>query len=372
MGTIYTPSGEKLGKKILVLTIHHFIHNYSLRAGGAERLVSRLHEGLLNAGYDSRIVSLVDQKDNLLPKTHCLRLNSPYSIFAVWKIYSYLRSCIQPGDIVHVHLFPTVLFLAVLRPFFAKSVKFIYTEHSTDNRRRNKWWGYQLDRLIYKAYDWIIAISDGTKEALINWQPQLRHKVKVIPNGARLHFQNPLKRVEKDEIRIISIGNLRKAKNYETALYAIKKLDSKRIHYHIAGRGDLKDHLIQKINELDISGQVHLEGFVDDIPTFLKSADIFLMPSTWEGFGLSAVEAMNASLPIVISNVPGLNAFISSENPAGILIDPQNPETIAEALQTLINAPKLRNDMGRNGYSQSLSYSESKVVSGYAEFYREI
>ena len=80
---------------------------------------------------------------------------------------------------------------------------------------------------------------------------------------------------------------------------------------------------------LGLEGKVRFLGHVDDVRGLLKKADIFLIPSRWEGFGLAAVEAMNAGLPVIASDVAGLREIVGRTPPSGLLVNPEKPGEIA-------------------------------------------
>jgi glycosyltransferase involved in cell wall biosynthesis len=124
--------------------------------------------------------------------------------------------------------------------------------------------------------------------------------------------------------------------------------------------------------ELGIESKVHFLGHVDSIPDLLAGADIFLMPSNWEGFGLSAVEAMNASLPLVVSNVPGLREIVNGGPACALLVDPESPEAIAAGLRQLLVSPALRGQFGKNAFKQAQNFSINSMVESYINLYDEL
>ncbi|TOK95036.1 glycosyltransferase, partial [Vibrio parahaemolyticus] len=83
-------------------------------------------------------------------------------------------------------------------------------------------------------------------------------------------------------------------------------------HLHLAGDGDRKASLQRLAQSLNVSPRVHFHGVVSDIPLFLSDMDIYVQSSHVEGFGLAAVEAMAAGLPVLSSNVPGLDEVTGS------------------------------------------------------------
>ena len=96
---------------------------------------------------------------------------------------------------------------------------------------------------------------------------------------------------------------------------------------------------------------VRLLGFRDDVPAVLSAADIFVMPSRREGFGLSAAEAMAASLPVVAADVVSLNEIIR-HGKTGFVVPSEDPHALADAIERLAKNPKLREQMGLTAFSR--------------------
>ena len=147
----------------------------------------------------------------------------------------------------------------------------------------------------------------------------------------------------------------------------IKELN---FEYWIAGSGELEDELKNQVERLGLQNKVKFLGYVRDIPSLLKKGDIFLIPSQWEGFGLAAVEAMNASLPSVVSIVPGLGDLIKEDGEDAFLVAPYDKNFIAQRLAQLINNKELRQEMGKKAFAQSLKFSSDKMVKSYLTFYK--
>ena len=355
------------------MTIHHIINDYNLAHGGAQRLAIDLHKGGLQAGLSSKLLGLSNDPNYNIEESKSFKYKSVYNLFIPLKIWYYFKKEVNNEDLVHVHLFPAIFLVSILKIFnLIPKCKLILTEHSTTNNRRNKFWGRMIDYLTYKSYDKIIAISTGTAEAFLKWQPFMKEKVQIINNGAHLTFDNCIVRKQKQTPIIISVGRLHIHKNYKTALNAISKIKELNFEYWIAGIGDLETKLKEQVNELGLSKKVKFLGYISDIPILLKKCDIFLIPSQWEGFGLAAVEAMNASLPCVISNVPGLGDLIKDDGEDAFLVAPSNENIIAQRLTKLIENKELRDEMGEKAFAHSLNFSVYKMIDHYTDLYKKI
>lgn len=353
------------------MRIHHIISDYSLYTGGAQRLARDLHIGLRNRNIESYMLGIMVQKDHEVEGAKSLGLGGQYGLRAFRGIYQYMVKNVRPNDIVHVHLFPPLLYVTLLSMLRKFKCHFVCTEHSTYNRRRGTLLGRILDTIIYSGYERIVGISEGVEQELLNWRPELNGKTSVILNGVDLSFTRETYREIKERLKVLSVGNLRFAKNYDNALKAVALLKNLDFEYHIAGKGEFEEDLVQLCQELGLEKKVRFLGYVESTQELLASADIFLMPSRWEGFGLAAVEAMNASLPLVVSNVVGLREIVDCDPPCAIFVDPESPESIAEGIRELILSPELRLQLGKNAFDPAQKFSIDQMVENYINFYDE-
>lgn len=352
------------------MQIHLVTNSYSLRSGGAEKLVRQLHQALLARGCSSRLLGLEQQPDPREPGAVSMSLGSAYNPLAFLRLWRYVSREVGPADVVHGHLFPTVFYLSLLRLLGVLRSPAIMTEHSTWNRRRGSRWGMFIDRITYRGFDRIFTISAGARSALLAWQPALGKRCSVIYNGVAASHDAPVVRPSTERPMILSVGNLKPGKNYPAMLRAMAKLDDLSFEYRVAGQGPLQGELDNLVQTLGLAGKVRLLGRVEDIGPLLDRADIFLMASTWEGFGLAAVEAMQASLPLVISDIPGLAEIDNDAPPCSIKVDAGSEQSIADALRTLLTSPQTRQTLGAAGFKRARRFTLDAMVTSYLHEYR--
>lgn len=353
----------------LRMAIHQIINSHGLSSGGAERLASRLHLSLSERGFQVRLIGLLKDLDAL----------NPYSWKALLGVLKILKDSVQSEDIVHAHLSPAIIYCAIGKLLLRKHFHLVMTEHNTHNNRRGTFKGKLVDSFVYRMMDHVICISEGTKRSLNDWMPVTKSKSIVIPNGVPLNFDRIPQRSESGTLQIVSVGRLHKQKNYDTSLKALAivnhQLNSANglsIRYCIAGKGNLETELKSLAQELGITQYVEFLGHVSDVPALLAKSDIFLMPSRWEGFGLAAVEAMNAGLPVIASHVEGIRELVEGDDPAGLLVDPESVDSIATAIIRLVKSSGDRESFARNGFARSRQYSEERMVQGYLDLYKRL
>lgn len=356
----------------MAMRVIQVINHFGLERGGAERLALGLHQALRDRGIDARIFALESCETDGLEGAESLGFASPYDPRAALVLGRRLAALLRPGDVVHAHLFPASAHVAALRATGRITVPCLFTEHNTWNRRRGRALGKILDRAIYGRFELICAISEGTREALVSSYPSLEKRCRVVLNGSVLRFSTPILRDSRPRITVVSAGRLVPQKNYPAAIRALALVEGDNWRYLILGEGPERSRLEAMIKDLGLSERVELRGYVSDVGPTLQEADIFLIPSSWEGFGLAAVEAMNAALPLVVSDVPGLREVVGTDEACALLVNPDDPQTIADALKLLAASAERRHAMGAVGFPRAANFSMQKMTDHYLLCYRTV
>jgi glycosyltransferase involved in cell wall biosynthesis len=133
-------------------------------------------------------------------------------------------------------------------------------------------------------------------------------------------------------------------------LKAIALLRSRglKVKSFVGGEGPLRAELEKQVVSDGIKGMVEFLGFVADVPRFLASIDIFVMPSLYEGLGVAALEAMAAGKPVIASRVGGLAESIVDDE-TGLLVPSHQATALADAIARLTGAPEKAREMGNRG-----------------------
>ena len=351
------------------MRVHQIINDIDLDSGGAQKLALQLHKYLSDLNLTSFLVGISKNKIPNKGKIFYTKLKTPYSLKYFIFLYKYMKSNVKDHDIIHVHLFPSILYISIFKSLglIPKNTRILMTEHNSYNRRRSSVFGKFLDYFIYYQFNQIIAISDGVRNSLSKHINNSK-KIFVIHNGIEIKFKKFQKRKKNKKIRMISVGRLHVQKNYENILLAISKIKELDFEYSILGSGN-KEKYISIINSLEIEDKVKILGFRNDIPEILKKTDIFIMASKWEGFGLAAVEAMNSGLACIYSNVEGLRELFLGNEFDGLKINPSDSDDIAEKIKKLVENYDLRQKLGKNAHDRSKAYSVQKMLEKYLKLY---
>ena len=346
--------------------------------GGAEKLALGLHQRYLKRDHESTLISLAGDERGWTDKgVFSLGFGTPYNPFVLPALLDLKNELdLNKAQIIHAHLFPSQLITGLIREALPMGAQLITTEHSTANRRRGKLLGSLIDRWFYKQFSAIICVSNAAASELAQWIPEASGKLEVIFNGIDLsEFNGKHPPRYTDRKTILSVGRLTEAKNYHAAIEAFSLLRNRSqfdLEYCIAGAGNLESALKNHALELGVSGSVRFLGEVSDISTLMKRADVFFMPSTREGFGLAAVEAMASGLPVVASNLPGIGDVVGRDQHCGILVDPDSPSEMAEALSCLLENDMLSWRMGSSAFKRAGTFSIKITTEKYLELYESI
>jgi glycosyltransferase involved in cell wall biosynthesis len=208
--------------------------------------------------------------------------------------------------------------------------------------------------LIYrylKQYDHFTTASRHLKDALNSFCPFSGDRTTVIPFGVRLSDKTK-KHESKIPIRIIFAKSLQPVYAPQILLEAISIATKKnfKLTLDMYGEGELRDNLQELAVKLNISDIVSFKGWINNeiLYDLYPNYDIMIMPSLSESFGVAALEASSAGLPVIASNIGGVPEVVK-DGVTGILVEPGDPEKLAEAILKLASDVELRKKMGNAG-----------------------
>jgi glycosyltransferase involved in cell wall biosynthesis len=197
----------------------------------------------------------------------------------------------------------------------------------------------------------VTATGARLAEATLPYMPAGK-RVIVVPYGVDLTRFCPQPREERTPVVIGAVSRLSPEKGFEHLLRAVAMLRDRGVDATLvlAGEGPSRPELERLASQLGVAQHVQFLGDLahEDVPAALQAMDIFAMPSTWEGFGVSAVEASAMELPVVASNIHGIPDVVV-DGETGLLVPPREPQALANALERLAGNPELRRRMGAAG-----------------------
>ncbi len=337
-----------------------------MKVGGAQRLLADLLP-ILNGQVECTLLvfKAINSEFSRVVETKGIKieiLNSNLlSPFCVFK----LRSFFKDYDIIHVHLFPTLYWAALAS--MCMSCKLVYTEHSTSNKRRNKWYFKPLEKWIYKRYDRVIAISEPTKIALECWLGKSFHnKVIVCQNGIDLEkYKKKFNKGHHVDYTLMMVSRFVPAKDQDTVIRSLTKIPSN-ISVTFVGDGIRLDICKKLVEDLNLKDRVTFLGSRPDIPELLSQADIGIQSSNWEGFGLTAVEFMAAGKPVIASEVDGLKQVVEG---AGLLFKKGDETDLAAMIVRLYSDKSFYDEIVEKCSNRSKVYDIHLTAEAYLSIY---
>ena len=283
-----------------------------------------------------------------------------------------------PFDVIHAHDWLVAYAAKTLKDSF--KIPIIATIHATE-AGRNSGIHDEVQRYINDT-EWMLTYE--STEVIVNsnyMKNELQRlfglpyeKINVVPNGVNLNLYNG---VEKDynfrrqyaadnEKIILYVGRLVYEKGIQNLIAAMPKVlngyhDSKLI---IAGKGGMIDELRDEVRRLNIENKVYFTGYLNlnQVTKMYKCADVAVFPSTYEPFGVVALEGMLSGTPVVVSDVGGLNEIVQHrEN--GMKSYAGNPNSIADSILELLYNPGLGAEVSRAAKAKvKAQYNWNKIA----------
>jgi glycosyltransferase involved in cell wall biosynthesis len=218
-----------------------------------------------------------------------------------------------------------------------------FSAHSGVASRLYRW----ADRLVRPLTTATICVSNTDRARGLAAQTCTAETTVVIPNAIDVDGA-PASRRERPRPLIVAVGRLKAPKDFLTLVRALALLPGQAFDAAIVGDGPDRAELEAAIEALGIGERVILLGEREDVRQLLAGADIFVLSSASEGLPVSVLEAMAAGLPVVGSHVGGVPELVV-EGETGLLVEAGDPQSLAAALDTLVEDAELRRRMGDAG-----------------------
>lgn len=345
-----------------------------LRLAGAERVVGLLSRGMIEAGHEVTVVSLMplpgDEECSIVPELKACGaevVSLGVAKDAPWRIgrlKNVIRS--EKPDIVHSHLIHANL---TARLFIPKQCPLVNTVHIAE-RRSNKRWHFWLDRLTKNRCTIQTAVSKAVRDfhaPLIGCRSQ---DMPVIYNGIERSL--PLPEQKRLDIKmkwelgslpvIGSVGRLNRQKGYDRLIQTLYDWQGPAIGLLLIGDGSERTALASLAEKLPKNIKPVFTGFRNDASRLAGAFDVFVMPSRYEGFGLTLIEAMSHGLPIVASKADSLPELMKYYD-NGSCIDFSNANAVCHELESALSRPRS---------TGAFPFSSQKMTGEYINLYQNI
>ena len=293
------------------------------------------------------------------------RQTNPFKFLA--SLIKLIRICSSfKPDVIHAHMMSGAIFGKIASILFR--VPLVTTVHNSFDRHS----------LLMRLGDRVVAVSNAERALLIERGYNSKRVVAVLngPNGSPREDWEKIDAETLDGIRpplITTVCGLHRRKGVHDLITGFAEIA--RLHpawkLYVAGDGPDRQALVKLSEDLDISNQVVFLGYVKNPRELLSKADIFVLASYAEPFGLATAEAREAGCAIVATSVGGTPELLDFGK-AGILVKPESPKEIAAALDTLISDPVALRTGRLNSKRGSEYYRVDRLVQDYAKVYASV
>lgn len=361
------------------LSIGVFTHDFFPFIGGQGRHIYQLYQE--NQRYQKTSMTVFSPSKNnlanhvrLFPETGKSKLkNIEYS----WKLNKTFENLIKQYalDVVHIHGGPGGLFL-----FKKLSVPVVYTTHHTYwqqyryiGTQRWKYLLYVLEKQSYALADQIICVSTDTKKILSKYYNVKQQILRYIPNGIGQEKAIASLPSLKKTKNILYVGRIDKRKGVDfliEAMILVKEIDSD-IVLHIVGTGKDKEkyEIFAKKHELPIIFYDHIPD--DELSNLYKKMSVQIVPSIFEGFGISILEGIKQGVPIIATNVDGIRNIIK-HNYSGMLVNYNDHYGLADTIVYLVGNTQLQKKLIANANRELPKYNWQKNYFQTLQIYESI
>lgn len=338
-----------------------------MRAGRARghEMIGVAPDGPLLAGVEGEGFRVIAQPfvRRLSPGTH---LDSFRSLLEMFRR--------EKPDLVHAHM-PISGFLARAAAHRAGVPRIAYTCHGFLFRPPAR----LPQRAATLAMEWLggritnIYLTVSAADAVLARRLRISHHAEAVGNGrdpaifrpdpvARTRIRSPLGTAD-ERVVVLIVSRLVQPKGYPELIEAMRALPEAEL-WVVGERlpSDRGADLAPLFAASGLGPRLKLLGYREDIPAILAAADIFALPSHFEGLPMVLIEAMFAGLPVVASDIPGPREQVL-QGVTGLLVPRADSQALAAALATLAGSPERRAAMGKAGRERALAcYDEEKVL----------
>ncbi len=343
--------------------------------GGAETMCENLTYALRNLGHEVTVVCLFDRPTPISRRMeeagipiHFLDKKLGLDLSMVPKLTKLMKT-LRP-DVVHTHL--DVIKYAAAAARLAGVPKCIHTVHNVAEKEAEG----RVQKCINGTYfrlGWSVpvALSPEVRKTVSDFYGLDLEKIPMVYNGVDLSRCIPKESYEAEKLKLVHVGRFNAQKNHAGLLWAFRQVVDRipDAQLHLLGEGELLEQTQALARELGLEKNIRFLGSQSNIYPHLHEADIFLLPSLYEGMPMTIIEAMGTGLPIVATRVGGVPDMIRDRESG--LLTLCDPEEVSSAILELAASQALRRKLGETARQESQRFSAAYMAREYARIYEQ-
>jgi len=280
-------------------------------------------------------------------------------------------------DVIHAHDWTTIPAALYLKKVTGKPV--ILHVHITEYDKSGGLVGddrvMNIEKMGFEGADVLVAVSNFTKRRLIESYGVDSSKIRVIHNGGISELTPTLNKnltINKGEKIVLFTGRITLQKGVEYFIKAAQKVlkYNKNVKFIVAGAGDMLSDMIELASNLGILDKIYFHGFYnrEEANRLFSMADVFVMPSVSEPFGIVPLEAIAKGTPVIISKQSGVSEVIKN----CFKVDFWDIDEMVDNILSLLNYKPLNDHMRRLAHNEYIDLSWKEPVSKMVDIYKEL
>ncbi len=342
---------------------------------GAEMFTGQLSNHLIEFGHQVKIVALFEGEAKLpfLGEITSLKASSKNRFFDIsaWKRLAGIIKEFNP-DMIQANAGDTLKYAVFSKKLFGWKTPIISRNASEVGRYLKSPIQKKLNAFFYKNVEFVISVSGASVKDILNHFPFLSGKTEVIPVGLETISKiqeitlKPL-----DSQHIVHVGGFSFEKNHSVLLRIFQSiLKSKpNVHLHLVGDGPLKAEIEEQVEKMNLGQNITFYGFVNNPLSYIKSADILVLPSIIEGLPGVLLEAMLCKTPVVAYKVGGISEIVSLQT--GNLIEKDDEAGFVKAVSETLENPNL--EQIETAHQMVLKeYMNEEIALKFIEVYKDV
>ena len=341
--------------------------------GGAETMCENLTYALTAVGHDVTVVSLISDRTPIARRMeengiriHYLDKKLGLDLSMIPRLINVMKQ--EKPDVVHTHL-NVIKYAAVAARLCG--IRCVHTVHNVAHEEAEGRL-QKITNTIYFRRGWAVpvALSPKVQATILSFYGLKEEQVPMIYNGVDLGKCCPKEDYSLSKpARLLHIGRFNEQKNHKGLLEAFAQIVKTfpDCCLQLIGDGDLEEETRNHVKDLGLQEKVLFLGNQTNVYPFLQEADLFLLPSKFEGMPMTIIEAMGTGIPIVASAVGGVPDMLE-DGVSGILV-PCDPDAVAQAVLQLLEQKDLREKLGTHALENSRRFSSEYMAQCYCDIY---